>query len=68
LDRLSRSLEKQLLEEEELKRNGLTVKYVLSQYPDTPEGDLHLRHGGCPITYRPVASLEAAPTQPTDNM
>jgi DNA invertase Pin-like site-specific DNA recombinase len=41
IDRLSRSLVKQLLVEDELKRNGVAIEYVLSEYPDTPEGDLH---------------------------
>jgi site-specific DNA recombinase len=41
IDRLSRNLAKQLLVEEELKHNGVAIEYVLGQYPDTPEGDLH---------------------------
>lgn len=41
LDRLSRSLAKQLLVEEELRRSGVTVEYVLGEYPDTPEGNLN---------------------------
>jgi len=41
IDRLSRSLEKQLLVEDELKRNGVSIEYVLGEYPDTPEGNLH---------------------------
>jgi site-specific DNA recombinase len=41
IDRLSRSLEKQLLVEDELKRNGVVIEYVLGEYPDTPEGNLH---------------------------
>jgi site-specific DNA recombinase len=41
LDRLSRSLEKQLLVEDELKRSGVAIEYVLGEYPDTSEGDLH---------------------------
>jgi site-specific DNA recombinase len=40
LDRLSRNLAKQLVVEEELKRNGVRVEYVLAEYPDTPEGNL----------------------------
>jgi site-specific DNA recombinase len=41
IDRLSRSLEKQLLVEDELQRNGVAIEYVLGEYPDTPEGNLH---------------------------
>jgi site-specific DNA recombinase len=41
LDRLSRSLGKQLFVEEELKRCGVRIEYVLDAYPDTPEGGLH---------------------------
>ena len=40
LDRLSRNLAKQLIVEEELKRHGVWVEYVLAEYPDTPEGNL----------------------------
>jgi len=40
LDRLSRNLAKQLIVEEELKRHGVKIEYVLGEYPDTPEGDL----------------------------
>jgi site-specific DNA recombinase len=40
LDRLSRNLAKQLVVEEELKRHGVKVEYVLAEYPDTPEGNL----------------------------
>jgi site-specific DNA recombinase len=40
IDRLSRSLAKQLIVEEELKRNGVQIEYVLGEYPDTPEGNL----------------------------
>lgn len=40
IDRLSRSLAKQLIVEEELKRNGVTIEYVLGDYANTPEGDL----------------------------
>ena len=45
LDRLSRNLAKQLIVEESLKRNGVTVEYVLADYADTPEGNLqkHIR-------------------------
>jgi len=45
LDRLSRNLAKQLIVEEELKRHGVAVEYVLADYPDTPEGRLnkHIR-------------------------
>ncbi len=40
IDRLSRSLAKQLIVEEELKRAGVQIEYVLGDYPDTPEGNL----------------------------
>lgn len=40
LDRLSRSLAKQLFVEEELKRVRVAIEYVLGEYPDTPEGGL----------------------------
>jgi site-specific DNA recombinase len=45
LDRLSRNLAKQLIVEEELKRAGVQLEYVLGEYPDTPEGRLnkHIR-------------------------
>ena len=45
LDRLSRNLAKQLIVEEELKRAGVSIEYVLGEYPDNPEGDLmkHVR-------------------------
>ncbi len=45
LDRLSRNLAKQLIVEEELKRAGVRVEYVLAEYDDTPEGRLqkHIR-------------------------
>lgn len=43
LDRLSRSLAKQLIIEEELKRQGVEIEYVLGEYPDTPEGNF-MRH------------------------
>lgn len=45
LDRLSRSLAKQLIVEEELKKAGVRVEYVLAEYEDTPEGRLnkHIR-------------------------
>ena len=40
LDRLARSLAKQMLVEDELKRAGVEVEYILGEYPDTPEGNL----------------------------
>ena len=45
IDRLSRSLAKQLIVEEELKPNGVLIEYVLAVYEDTPEGNLmkHIR-------------------------
>jgi site-specific DNA recombinase len=41
LDRLSRNLAKQLIVEQELKRAGVVIEYVLGEYPDTPEGRLN---------------------------
>jgi len=40
IDRFARSLAKQLFVEEELKRAGVEIDYVLGEYPDTPEGNL----------------------------
>lgn len=40
IDRLSRSLAKQLFVEEELRHCGVELEYVLGEYPDTPEGSL----------------------------
>jgi site-specific DNA recombinase len=40
LDRFARKLSKQLIIEEELRRHGVTIEYVLGEYPDTPEGNL----------------------------
>jgi site-specific DNA recombinase len=40
LDRLARGIAKQLIIEEEFKRNGVKVEYVLGDYPNTPEGAL----------------------------
>ncbi|MBT7191332.1 MAG: recombinase family protein [Anaerolineae bacterium] len=45
IDRLSRKLAKQLIVEEQLKRAGVEVVYVLAEYDDSPEGRLnkHIR-------------------------
>ncbi len=40
IDRFSRRLAKQLIIEEELKRYGVRIEYVLGEYPDSPEGNL----------------------------
>lgn len=40
LDRFARKLSKQLIVEEELRRYGVKIEYVLGEYPDTPEGNL----------------------------
>lgn len=40
LDRLSRRLAKQLIIEEELRRAGVEIEYVLATYEDNPEGNL----------------------------
>jgi len=39
IDRLSRNLAKQLIVEQELKGAGVSIEYVLGEYPDTPEGN-----------------------------
>jgi site-specific DNA recombinase len=41
IDCLSRNLAKQLIVEQELKRDGVEVKYVLYDFPNTPEGRLN---------------------------
>jgi len=41
LDRLSRDLTKQLVVEQELMRAGVSIEYVLYDFPDTPEGRLN---------------------------
>jgi site-specific DNA recombinase len=41
IDRFARSLAKQLIVEEELRRAGVEIDYVLGEYPDTPEGNLN---------------------------
>lgn len=41
MDRLSRNLAKQLIVEEELRRYGVRIEYVLAEYQDTPEGRLN---------------------------
>jgi site-specific DNA recombinase len=38
LDRFARKLAKQVIVEEELKRAGVKVEYLLGDFPDTPEG------------------------------
>lgn len=45
LDRLSRKLAKQLIVEEQLKRAGVEIAYVLANYENSPEGRLnkHIR-------------------------
>ena len=40
LDRLSRRLAKQLYIEEQLKKAGVSIEYVLAEYADNPEGNL----------------------------
>lgn len=41
LDRLSRDLAKQLIVEQNLRRFGVSIEYVLYDFPDTPEGRLN---------------------------
>jgi site-specific DNA recombinase len=45
IDRLSRNLAKQLIVEEEFKKAGVQIEYVIGDYPDTPEGQFmkHVR-------------------------
>jgi site-specific DNA recombinase len=45
VDRLSRNLAKQLIVEEWLKREGVSIDYVIGEYAETPEGNLmkHVR-------------------------
>jgi len=45
IDRLSRSLAKQLIVEEELRRDGVRIEYCIERYEDTAEGQLgkHVR-------------------------
>jgi site-specific DNA recombinase len=40
IDRFSRTLAKQLIIEEQLKRSRVVIVYVLGEYPNTPEGNL----------------------------
>ena len=40
IDRFARSLAKQLIVEEQLRRSGVQIEYVLGEYPATPEGSL----------------------------
>ena len=41
LDRFARGLAKQLVIEQEFRRAGVEIDYVLGEYPDTPEGQLN---------------------------
>jgi site-specific DNA recombinase len=41
IDRLSRNLAKQLIVEQELRRDGVQIQYAIGEYPDTPEGRLN---------------------------
>jgi site-specific DNA recombinase len=45
IDRFARSLAKQLIVQEELKRADVEIEYVIGEHPDMPEGDLmkHVR-------------------------
>ncbi|NIT37135.1 MAG: recombinase family protein, partial [candidate division Zixibacteria bacterium] len=40
MDRLARSLAKQMIVEDRLKRAGVVIEYALASYDDTPEGQL----------------------------
>ena len=41
IDRFARSLAKQLIIEQEFRRSGAQIEYVMGEYPDTPEGSLN---------------------------
>ena len=41
IDRFARSLAKQLIIEQEFRRYGVQIEYVMGEYPDTPEGSLN---------------------------
>lgn len=41
MDRLARDLVKQMLVEEQLRKAGVKIEYILGEYPDTPEGTLN---------------------------
>ncbi len=51
LDRFARGLAKQLIVEDEFKRAGVEVEYILSKYPDTPEGNLQKNIGAVVAEY-----------------
>jgi site-specific DNA recombinase len=48
LDRLGRSLAKQLIVEQDFNRADAEIEYVLGSYPDTPEGGL-MKHVGASV-------------------
>jgi DNA invertase Pin-like site-specific DNA recombinase len=48
LDRLGRSLAKQLIVEQDFDKAGCEIEYVLGSYPDTPEGGL-MKHVGASV-------------------
>ena len=58
IDRLSRNLAKQLIVEEELKRAGVEIDYVLGDYPDTPEGNLQKNIKACMAEYERLKIAE----------
>ena len=58
IDRLSRKLAKQLIVEEELKRHGVEIEYVLGEYPDTPEGNLQKHIKAAVAEYERLKILE----------
>jgi site-specific DNA recombinase len=41
IDRFARSLAKQLIIEQEFRRYGVQIEYVMGEYPDTPEGSVN---------------------------
>jgi site-specific DNA recombinase len=40
IDRFARGLAKQIIVEEQFKRAGVKIEYVIGEYPDTPEGQV----------------------------
>jgi site-specific DNA recombinase len=58
LDRLARSLPKQLFVEDEFRRAGARVEYVLHKFPDTPEGNLMKNVGASIAEYERLKIAE----------
>jgi site-specific DNA recombinase len=58
LDRFARRLAKQLVKETQFQDAGVSVEYVLGQYPDTPEGSLHKNIGAVIAEYERLKIAE----------